>query len=83
MGFINTKFWIYNILASTLWAMTFISIGIFFAEHYEIIIKYIGYFMLLILFAVGLYMWKYRKETLIAYWHEKNIEMEARYNKAK
>lgn len=81
MGFLKTKFWIYNIIASTLWATVFISIWIFFAEHYEVIIKYIWYILLAIMLWVLAYMWKFKKEKLVAYWEEKNKEMEAKYKR--
>ena len=81
MGFLKTKFWIYNIIASTLWATVFISIWIFFAEHYETIVKYIWYVLLWIMLAILAYMWKFKKEKLIAYWQEKNREMEAKYKR--
>lgn len=81
MGFLKTKFWIYNIIASTLWAAVFISIWIFFAEHYETIIKYIGYILLGIMVFIFTYMWKFKKEKLMEYWQEKNREMEKKYKK--
>ncbi len=81
MGFLKAKFWIYNIIASTLWAAVFITIGIFFAEHYEAIVKYIWYILLGIMLLVLAYMWKFKKEKLVAYWQEKNREMEAKYKK--
>ena len=81
MGFHKAKFWIYNIIASTLWAWVFITIWIFFAEHYEIIVKYIGYILLAIMLWVFAYFWKFKKEKLLEYWQEKNREMEARYKK--
>ncbi|MDA9129324.1 DedA family protein [Candidatus Gracilibacteria bacterium] len=81
MGFLKTKFWIYNIIASTLWAAVFITIGIFFAEYYEIIVKYIGYVLLAITLGVFAYFWKFKREKLMEYWNEKNREMEAKYKK--
>lgn len=81
MGFLKTKFWLYNIFASLLWAVTFITIGIFFAEHYEVITKYMGYTLMGIMLAVFGYMWVYRKEKLMEYWQEKNREFEAKYKK--
>ncbi len=37
-GMNEKKFWLYNAIGSTLWAVTIICIGIFFAEHYETIL---------------------------------------------
>lgn len=81
MGFSSKKFWIYNIIASTLWAMTFVSIGVFFAEYYEVIIKYIWHIMLGIMWTLFIYLWLYKKESLVSYWQEKNKEMEEKYKK--
>lgn len=81
MGFSSKKFWVYNILASTLWAIIFVSIGVFFAEYYEVIIKYIGHIMLGIMWALFIYLWLYKKESLVSYWQEKNKEMEEKYKK--
>jgi len=81
MWFKQTKFWMYNVIASTLWAMTFIVIWIFFAEYYEVILKYIGWIFTGILVCVWLYFWNFKREALKNYWHEKNKEMEAKYKK--
>ena len=81
MGFKQTRFWIYNVIASTLWAATFISIWIFFAEYYEVILKYIWWIFTGILVSIGIYFWKFRKEALLRYWEEKNNEMQQKYNK--
>lgn len=82
MGFKQTKFWVYNILASTLWAMTFITIWIFFAEYYEVILKYIGWVFTGILICIWLYFWNFRRDTLKQYWREKNKEMEEKYKRS-
>lgn len=79
MGFTKVKFWIFNIIASVIWAVVFISIWIFFAENYELIIKYIGRILMLIMLGVFAYFWLYKKEALMNYWREKNAEMEAKY----
>ncbi|MCD5375279.1 DedA family protein [Candidatus Gracilibacteria bacterium] len=81
MGFKQTRFWIYNILASTLWASVFITIGIFFAEYYETILRYIGWVFTGILVGVLTYYWYFKRDAMLKYWREKNLEMEAKYNK--
>lgn len=80
MGFTKTRFWISNIIASTLWAVVFISIGIFFAEYYELIIKYIWRILTVTILMIGVYFWFFKRETLLTYWREKNAEMEKKYN---
>jgi len=79
MGFKQAKFWIYNIVASTLWATTFITIGIFFAEYYEVILKYIWWVFTGIIVSVLAYYWYFKRDSMIQYWQEKNSEMEAKY----
>ncbi|MCH8518700.1 DedA family protein [Candidatus Gracilibacteria bacterium] len=81
MGFLSKKFWIYNIIASTLWAAIFVTIGVFFAEHYEVIVQYIGYIMLGIILSILAYFWFFKRESLVRYWQEKNKEMEEKYKK--
>lgn len=80
MGFLKIKFWVYNIIASTLWAITFISIGIFFADNYEVIVKYIGYIITGIIALFFWYMWFFQKEKLTQYWKEKNEEIQKKYS---
>lgn len=79
MGFTKYRFWISNIIASTLWAITFISIWIFFAQYYEIILKYIGWIFTGILISVIAYFWYFKNEAFRKYWQEKNAEMQAKY----
>lgn len=81
MGFMKTLFWTYNIIASVLWAVVFVLIGLFFAEYYEIIVKYIGYAIMCILLWVFWYFYVFQREKFLAYWQEKNAEMEAKYHK--
>lgn len=81
MWFKQTRFWIYNILASTLWASVFITIGIFFAEYYEAILRYIWWVFTWILVWVLTYYWYFKRDAMLKYWREKNLEMEAKYNK--
>ncbi len=83
MGFKKTHFWIFNIIASTIWAIVFISIWVFFAQYYELILKYIGYVMMWIMLSIFSYFWFFRKEQLMNYWREKNQEIEDKYNKKK
>ncbi len=79
MGFLSKKFWTYNIIASTLWAVVFVGIWVFFAEYYEVIVTFIGYIILGIMASIFVYFWFFRRQSLINYWQEKNKEMEAKY----
>ena len=76
MGFKQTRFWIFNIIASSLWAIVFISIGIFFAEYYEVILKYIWWFLFWWMICVWWYLWFFKKKAVLTYMKEKNAEIE-------
>ena len=80
MGFTSRKFWMSNIIASSIWAITFVSIGILFAEYYESILKYIGWVFTMILILVFAYLWKFKNAELREYWQEKNKEMQQKYS---
>lgn len=81
MWFKQTRFWVYNVIASTVWATTFITIGIFFAQYYETILKYMGWTFTAILVGVLWYYWFFKRDKLMTYWKEKNAEMEEKYRK--
>lgn len=78
MGFTKYRFWISNIIASILWAITFISIGIFFAEYYEVILKYIWWIFTGIMIIILVYFWFFKNDSLREYWREKNKELETK-----
>lgn len=79
MGLLSKKFWIYNAIASILWAATFVGVWIFFAEYYKEIIKYIQYIIFGCMVAFGIYIWKFKKEAFLKYISEKNKEIEKKY----
>lgn len=81
MWFKQLKFWIFNVIASTLWATTFITIGIFFAEYYETILKYLGWVFTGIIVSAFWYYWFFKREAMLKYWKEKNLEMQQKYQK--
>lgn len=81
MGFAKKQFWIYNIIASCIWAIFFVLLWILFAEFYEIIIRYLWYAMIGIMLSILLYYYIFKREKLLAYWRDKNAEMEEKYRK--
>lgn len=81
MWFSTGRFWFFNLLASTLWSITFITIGIFFAEHYETILKYLWWIFTGIFIVVFGYFFLFQREKLKKYMREKNAEMERKYKK--
>ena len=74
-------FWIYNIIGSILRAFSIVILWVFFAEYYEIIIKYLGYILTWIMILIWLYIWKYKKKEFMKYMQEKNEEMERKMKK--
>lgn len=76
MGMRARTFWIYNIAGSILWATVIISLGVFFIEHYEIILDWLQYIILGLLVAFGLYIWFFRREAFMDYLREKQQEIE-------
>ncbi len=69
-------FWIYNTIGSIIWATTIVTLWIFFAEHYEVIIKYFWYILIWLMVLIWLYIWKYKKKWFKKYMKEKNEEIE-------
>ncbi|MCT4616656.1 MAG: DedA family protein [Candidatus Gracilibacteria bacterium] len=75
------SFIIYNIIGSIIWSVTFVSIGLFFADNYEIIVKYIGYIMLGLIVLFGLYIYKFKRQEFKKYLELKNNEIDEKISK--
>lgn len=73
-------FWIYNIIGSIIRAVTIVFLWVFFAEHYEVIVEYLGYILTWIMILTWIYIWKFKKKEFIKYMHEKNEEIESKLN---
>lgn len=69
-------FWIYNIIASIIRAVSIVILWVFFADYYETIIDYFGYIMMWIMFLVWIYIYKYKKKEFMKYIADKNTEIE-------
>jgi len=69
-------FWIYNIIASIIRAVLIVLLWIFFAEHYELVIDYIWYVMLLLMIIFWIYVYLFKKKEFMIYMKEKNEEIE-------
>ncbi|MDD2907382.1 MAG: VTT domain-containing protein [Candidatus Gracilibacteria bacterium] len=76
MGMKNLTFMIYNVIGSIIRSITIITLGVVFGKYYEIIINHIGKFMLLLFIAVGIYIYKFKKDEFMQYMREKNEEVE-------
>ncbi|MBB1564457.1 DedA family protein [Candidatus Gracilibacteria bacterium] len=81
MGMKSKSFMIYNIIGSIIWAVSMVVLGMIFVEYYKIILDYVGYGLLILLLAFGIYIYKYKKEEFKRYMVEKNEEMEKLYGK--
>jgi membrane protein DedA with SNARE-associated domain len=76
MGMKKTSFFIYNVIGSTIRAITIIILWVLFAKTYETIIDYIGYIFLGIMILTGIYIWRFKKKQFLKYIEEKNAELE-------
>ena len=56
------RFWVANIIGSSIWAVSILLIGMFFVESYEVVLQYISYILIaVILGAFGVYWYRNRK----------------------
>jgi len=76
MGMKKTSFFVYNIIGSIVRAITLIILGVVFASYYEVIIDYLMLIFFIVLVGVFAYMYKFKKESLMEYIHEKNKEID-------
>ena len=74
-------FWIYNIIWSVLRAVSIVVLWVFFAEHYEVIIKYLWYILTWWMVVVWIYIYKFKRKEFMKYMQEKNEEIESKIGK--
>lgn len=73
----NTKkFWLYNMVGSTIWAICILLIGYLFVDNYETILKYLNWIFLTLLVGGLVYVFKFHRGKLDTYLQEKNKEIE-------
>jgi len=53
------RFWIANIIGSSVWAVTILLVGVFAVENYEVILQYLNYILLVVI--VGAVIFYYAK----------------------
>ncbi|MCD5382607.1 DedA family protein [Candidatus Gracilibacteria bacterium] len=75
MKMTSAKFIIYNAIASFVYALVIVGIGVLFVQHYKVILDYLGHIMLGIIIIAGLYIYFYKREAFNKYMKEKNLEM--------
>ena len=77
-GMQETKFWIYNLFGSIIWATSVNLIGVFFIDRYESILDNLGKIMLFVILAVFGYLYFFRRDSLKQYMADKMQEVESR-----
>ncbi|MDD3646227.1 MAG: DedA family protein [Candidatus Gracilibacteria bacterium] len=76
MGMHHRTFFIYNVIGSTIRAVTFIILGTLFAQYYETLLDYLMYIMIGVLVITGIYIYRFKKREFLQYMKEKNEELE-------
>lgn len=76
MGMQTSKFWLYNIIGSILWAGTIITLGVAFVTYYKIILTYFSYILTGLMLSGILYVYLFKKEAFLTYIKEKEKEIE-------
>lgn len=74
----HRTFFVYNIIWSTIRAITFVVLWVLFAQYYETLLDYLMYIMIWILLLTWIYIYKFKKKEFLKYMKEKNEEIEKR-----
>ncbi|MFA6080191.1 MAG: DedA family protein [Candidatus Gracilibacteria bacterium] len=62
-GLSGRKFWVANIVGSSIWAVCILLIGIFFVESYEVVLQYLSYILIVVIVGVfAVYSYKQKKK---------------------
>ncbi len=77
----SMTFMLYNILWSIIRSITIITLWVVFWKYYETIVNHIWKVMLVILFILWIYIYKYKKKEFMQYMEEKNAELEQIWKK--
>lgn len=72
----HRTFFIYNIIGSTLRAITIVILWVVFAQYYEVMIDYLAYIMIWLMLIAWIYIYKYKRKEFKKYIQEKNEELE-------
>lgn len=56
------RFWIANIIGSSVWAVTILLVGVFAVENYEVILQYLNYVILVIVVGGIIYYYAKKKK---------------------
>lgn len=70
------KFFIYNIIWSTIRAATIVILWVVFAWYYEIVVDYFWYILMIVMGLTWLYVYIYKKKEFMEYLDEKNKEVD-------
>lgn len=72
----HRTFFIYNVIWSTIRAVTFIILWTLFAQYYETLLDYLMYIMIWVLVITWIYIYRFKKREFLQYMKEKNEELE-------
>jgi membrane protein DedA with SNARE-associated domain len=75
-GMGSTRFWIYNLIGSALWACVIVGLGTFFVAYYQTVLAWIQYIILGLVIAAIAYAYFFRREAFDRYIAEKRAEIE-------
>ena len=77
----TSKFWSYNMIGSSIWAVCILLVGVFFIENYEIILKYFAFILIAVILLIIAYLAKFHRAKLMQFFDEKNKELDAKVSK--
>jgi membrane protein DedA with SNARE-associated domain len=62
-GLSGKRFWVANIIGSSIWAVSILLIGMFFVESYEVVLQYLSYILIAVIVgAFGVYSYRNRSK---------------------
>ncbi len=77
----SSKFMLYNTVWSIIRSTLVVILWVFFVTYYKIILEYAWYIFTWIMLVVFAYIYKFKKQELMEYLREKNLEIEEHANK--
>lgn len=75
------NFWLYNSVGSIIWAITINLLWLYFIAEKDMILDNMWKITTVILLLIALYFFIFRRDSIKAYWNEKNKEIEEKISK--
>ncbi len=72
------NFWLYNMIGSIIWAASINMLWVFFIDNYKSILENLWTVMTVLLVATIWYFYFFKKEFLMSYMRDKQMEIETR-----